>query len=80
MTGRNGTHVVEPTVRVQCQAQHPDPRRRGERCGSVLGDIPVEYRFVGLAARRTDQPNGKLQIRCERSDCRTINLFEAPHG
>jgi hypothetical protein len=72
------TTATEPTTRVHCQAQHPDPRKRGRRCGAVLGDIPAGWRFVGLSPTRPPQ-NGKTQLQCGRRDCRTWNLFEKPH-
>lgn len=68
----------EPTVRVQCQAPHPDPRKRGEPCGYVLGDIPAGWRFVGISPTRPPI-NGKTQLLCGRRDCRMWNSFDGPH-
>lgn len=71
-TNGNGT---EHTVRVQCQASHPDPKRHG-RCGAVLGDIPAPAQFVGTSARRPTTPDGRIRLQCSRRDCRTWNVFE----
>jgi hypothetical protein len=72
------TTVTEATVRVQCQADHPDPRKRGRKCLAVLGDIPSTFRFVATSATRPPV-NGKIQIQCTRRNCRTWNIFDGPH-
>lgn len=66
------------TVRVQCQADNPNPRLQGSKCGKVLGDIPSHYRLVGLAARRPTRPDGRIRIQCARGDCLTWNIFDLP--
>jgi hypothetical protein len=62
-------------VRVACRATSPDPRKRNAVCGSILGDIPAGYAFVGTAARHSHAPDNRLWIRCSRRDCRVINVF-----
>lgn len=79
----NGKHrapaKAAATVRVQCQADNPDPKLHGTRCGSILADIPATYRFVGLAARRSSATDGRIRVQCKRRDCRTWNIFDGPH-
>jgi hypothetical protein len=51
-----------PMVRVACRATSPDPRKRNAVCGSILGDIPAGYAFVGTAARHSHAPDNRLWI------------------
>jgi hypothetical protein len=67
--------IVE-TKRVTCHAQHPDPKRRGQRCGAALGDVPQLAVFVGLSARRPTEPDGRIRLQCPKRDCRTWNIFD----
>jgi crossover junction endodeoxyribonuclease RuvC len=67
--------IVE-SKRVTCHAQHPDPKRRGQRCGAALGDVPQQAVFVGLSARRPTEPDGRIRLQCPKRDCRTWNIFD----
>jgi hypothetical protein len=63
------------TVRVQCRASRPSGS--GETlCGTILGDIRGPVRFVQLAARAPEEPDGRTWLKCPRRDCRTWNVFE----
>jgi hypothetical protein len=68
-------------ARMECHATDPNPVTRrekpGARCGRLLGYVPGQIRFVDVAARAPDQPDGRIWARCSRSDCHAWNIFEA---
>jgi hypothetical protein len=70
------TNTAVDTKRVTCHAQHPDPKRRGQSCGSQLGDVPKSATFAGTSARRPNEPDGRIRLQCPRRDCRTWNIFD----
>jgi hypothetical protein len=66
-------------VSVHCYAPHPDPRRRGQRCNTEIGDVPSGYVFIATAAKRPAAHNGRIRLQCSRRDCRTWNIFDRSH-
>lgn len=78
--------IVANSVRVRCHAAAPgsanptDPR--GQRCNTVLGDLPRSVKFVGTSPRAPAVPedNGHYVLRCSRRDCKMWNVFEESDG
>lgn len=63
------------TTRVTCHAPHPDPRRPGAPCGSLLGDVPGAVEFVTTADRAPTAPDGAVWLLCSRRNCGKWNRF-----
>lgn len=68
--------MTSATVILRCRAPHPDPRRRGEECGTPLCHaLPATYTWVGIAERMPNEPDGLVYKPCPRKACRAINVF-----
>jgi hypothetical protein len=64
-------------VRVKCRATRPGAGSGDDaRCDTILGDIRGPVRFVRLATRAPEHPDGFIWLKCQRRDCRTWNVFE----
>lgn len=74
------THLIRET----CHAPHPDPLRRDDKCGTLLGYFPVqtESAELELVATSNQAPNPhhlharNVVIRCSRRTCHRWNVFE----
>lgn len=63
------------TTRVTCHAPHPDARRAGDPCGSLIGDVPGDVEFVTTADRAPAAPDGEVWLLCPRRNCGKWNRF-----
>lgn len=61
--------------RLTCHAPHPDPKKKGEDCGGLLGDVPGKYEFVTTAKKAPAHPDGYVWLRCPGGRCATWNKF-----
>jgi hypothetical protein len=66
---------LTPTSRVTCHAPHPDPKKPGEPCGSLLGDVPGAVEFVTTAPHAPAHPDGGVWLACPRRKCGMWNRF-----
>lgn len=63
-------------IRLTCHAPHPDIKKRGEVCGTPLGAIDSDVRFVTTADREpVPMLPGQIWIRCSRKTCGQYNRF-----
>lgn len=63
-------------TRLVCSAPHPDPMKRGQKCGTPLGAIDTAVRFVTTADREPSPlPPGQIWIKCSRQTCGRYNRF-----
>ena len=69
--------IPESSVtRLTCRAPHPDPKKKGQPCGSILGDVQGSYEFVTYADKAPHQPDGSTWLRCPRDNCRRWNKWK----
>jgi hypothetical protein len=61
---------------VKCRASRSSSGSGETLCNTVLGDIRGPVRFVQLAARAPEEPDGRIWLKCTRRDCKTWNVFE----
>lgn len=64
-----------PIVRLTCHAPHPDPARKGEACGGLLGDVPGALDFVTTVRKLPTAADGLVSLRCPKNSCGAWNRF-----
>lgn len=67
------------TMLATCHAPHPDPRKKGDACGSTLGWVP-SVSFVTTAGEAPKTPDGTIWLRCPRESCQQWNRFRIIAG
>jgi hypothetical protein len=70
--------MPEPREKVTCHAPHPDPRKKGEACGSFLTYLPAGVEFVTTADQAPRAPDGSYWLACPRRNCGKWNRFSLP--
>ena len=63
-------------TRLTCRAPHADPKKKGQPCGSILGDVPGSYEYVTNAEKAPHEPDGFTWLRCPRDNCRRWNKWK----
>jgi hypothetical protein len=72
--------IAPNKIRVRCHASAPGNGRTPHACNTLLADLPRPVRFVKIAVRAPEPPDGRIWLKCSRRDCRTWNVFEESDG
>lgn len=67
--------AARAATRVHCHAL-----RGAVRCDQFIGYHCDTLRFIGVAKRAPDHPDGRIWIRCTRRECSAWNIFEVTDG
>jgi hypothetical protein len=63
-------------TKLVCHAPHPDPAKRGERCGYTLVDsFPGKVEFERNERHYPEPDREHVAARCSRKSCLQVNVF-----
>lgn len=65
-----------PVTRLTCRTPHADPKKKGQPCGILLGDVPGRYEFVTVAERLPAAPDGYVWLKCPGKRCGRWNKWK----